>query len=224
MLPIGIVATLNLLMTGSPARLVIVSAPSGAGKTSLASALAESTADVGVSVSHTTRPARDGARDGMDYFFVSRAVFERMIRADEFLEHAHVFDHLYGTARIPVEAALAAGQSIVLDIDWQGARKVRAVMPEALSGFILPPSLDDLEQRLVDRGQDTSEVIQRRMLDAASEIGHYPEFDYVLVNQDFQTALEELRGVLQAGRAPRSGEGFDPAVFLRPKKNGTLEG
>ena len=211
-------------MTGPPARLVIVSAPSGAGKTSLARALAEATADVGISVSHTTRLARDGERDGKDYFFVSRSVFERMIRAGEFLEHAHVFDHLYGTARTPVEAALAAGQSIVLDIDWQGARKVRAVMPEALSVFILPPSLNDLEQRLLDRGQDTSEVIRRRMQDAVSEISHYPEFDYVLVNQDFQTALEELQGVLQAGRAPRSGEGFDPAVFLRPKKNGTLEG
>ena len=210
-------------MTEPTARLVIVSAPSGAGKTSLARALAESTADVFVSVSHTTRPARDGERDGVDYFFVSRAVFERMIRAREFLEHAQVFDHLYGTARTPVEAALAGGQSIILDIDWQGARKVRAVMPEALSVFILPPSLGELEQRLVDRGQDTSEVIRRRMQDAVSEISHYPEFDYVLVNQDFQTALEELQGVLQAGRAPRSGEGFDPAVFLRSKKNGTLE-
>ena len=210
-------------MTGLPARLVIVSAPSGAGKTSLASALAEATADVGISVSHTTRPARDGESDGKDYFFVSRAVFEQMVRAGEFLEHAHVFDHLYGTALTPVEVALAAGQSIVLDIDWQGARKVRAVMPEALSVFILPPSLGELEQRLVDRGQDTSEVIRRRMQDAVSEISHYPEFDYVLVNQDFQTALEELQGVLQAGRAPRSGEGVDHAVFLRSKKNGTLE-
>ena len=211
-------------MTGSPARLIILSAPSGAGKTSLARALAESTANVGVSVSHTTRPAREDERDGKDYFFVSTAVFKRMIRDGEFLEHANVFDHLYGTARTPVEAAVAAGQSIVLDIDWQGARKVRAVMPEALSVFILPPSLNDLEQRLLDRGQDTSEVIRRRMQDAVSEIDHYPEFDYVLVNQNFQTALEELRGVLQASRAPRSGEGFDPAVFLRPKKNGTLEG
>ena len=210
-------------MTGPPARLVIMSAPSGAGKTSLARALAESTAEVVISVSHTTRPARDGENEGEDYFFISQPVFERMIRAGEFLEHAHVFDHLYGTARTPVEAALAAGQSIVLDIDWQGARKVRAVMPEALSVFILPPSLDDLEQRLIDRGQDTTEVIQRRMQEAISEIGHYPEFDYVLVNQDFQTALEELRGVLLAGRVPRSGEGLDPAVFLRSKKNGTLE-
>jgi guanylate kinase len=220
---IEIVSAVNLLMTGPQARLVIVSAPSGAGKTSLARALAESTTNVGVSVSHTTRPARDGERDEKDYFFVSRAVFERMIRAGEFLEHAHVFDYLYGTARTPVEAALAAGQSIVLDIDWQGARKVRAVMPEALSIFILPPSLDDLEQRLVDRGQDTSEVIRRRMQDAASEIIHYPEFDYVLVNRDFQTALEELRGILHEGRAPRSAEGFDPSAFLRPEKNGTLK-
>ena len=219
----GVVASVNLLMTGSPARLVIVSAPSGAGKTSLVRALAESTADVSVSVSHTTRPARSGERDGMDYFFISRAMFEQMIRTGEFLEHAHVFDHLYGTARTPVKAALAAGKSIVLDIDWQGARKVRAAMPEALSVFILPPSLDDLEQRLVDRGQDTSEVIRRRMQEAVSEIGHYPEFVYVLVNQDFQTALEELQGVLQAGRSPRSGKGIDPAVFLRSKKNGTLE-
>jgi guanylate kinase len=220
---IGIIAAVDPLMTRPPARLVIVSAPSGAGKTSLVRALAESTADVVISVSHTTRPVRDGEINGKDYFFVGRAVFERMIRAGEFLEHARVFDHLYGTARTPVEAALAAGQSIVLDIDWQGARKVRAVMPETLSIFIMPPSLVDLEQRLVDRRQDTSEVIRRRMQDAVSEIGHYPEFDYVLVNQDFRTALEELQGVLQAGRPPRSGEEFDPAVFLRSKKNGTLK-
>jgi guanylate kinase len=186
--------------------------------------LAESTVDVGISVSHTTRPARDGERDGKDYFFISRAVFEQKIRAGAFLEHAHVFDHFYGTAWTPVKVALAAGQSVVLDIDWQGARKVRAVMPEALSVFILPPSLDDLEQRLVDRGQDSSEVICRRMQDAISEIGHYPEFDYVLVNEDFQTALEELQGVLYANRPPRSGKGFDPEVFLRPTKNGTLRG
>jgi guanylate kinase len=202
---------------------MIVSAPSGAGKTSLARALAESTANVRVSISHTTRSRRDGERNGVDYFFISGAVFERMIRDGEFLEHAHVFDYFYGTARAPVERALAAGQSIVLDIDWQGARRVRAVMPEALSVFILPPSLNDLEQRLVNRGQDTNDVIRRRMQEAVSEIGHYPEFDYVLVNQDFQTALEELRGVLQACRAPQSGEGFDPATFLQPKKSGTLK-
>ena len=142
----------------------------------------------------------------------------------EFLEYARVFDHLYGTARTPVEVALAAGQSIILDIDWQGARKVRAVMPEALSVFILPPSLDALERRLVDRGQDSVEVIRRRMQDAVNEIGHYLEFDYILVNQDFQTALKELRSILHARRAPRSGEGFDPSVFLRSTKNGTLEG
>ena len=207
-----------------PARLVILSAPSGAGKTSLASALAKTTANVRVSVSHTTRPARDGERHGADYFFISQAVFERMVRDDEFLEHANVFDYLYGTARAQVKAALSAGQSIVLCIDWQGARNMRTSILETISIFIVPPSLDELEQRLVDRRQDSSEVIRRRMQDAVREISHYREFDYVVVNRNFQTALEELRGILLDGRAPQSGEDFDPEIFLRPKKNGTLAG
>jgi len=211
-------------VVGPPARLLILSAPSGAGKSSLARELAESIANVSVSISHTTRPARDGERDGIDYFFISQMAFKRMISDNEFLEYAQVFDYLYGTARIPVEAALASGQSIILDIDWQGARKVRAVMPNALSVFILPPSLEDLEHRLFNRGQDASDVIRRRMQDAVSEISHYPEFDYVIVNQDFQTALEELQGIVLSLRIPRSGEEFDPTIFLRPKKNGTLKG
>ena len=168
-----------LQVTWSPARLIILSAPSGAGKSSLARALIASIDGLEVSVSHTTRLARDEERDGVDYFFLDRPEFDQMVDAGKFLEYAEVFGHLYGTSRDAVDISLASGCSVILDIDWQGARKVRAKMPDVLSIFILPPSLDALENRLVNRGQDNNETIQRRMQDAVSEISHCLEFDHI---------------------------------------------
>ncbi len=180
--------------------LYIVSAPSGAGKTSLVRALCERLEDVVMAVSHTTRAPRPGEVDGVDYHFVSRERFEHMVRAGEFLEHAEVFGNFYGTSRRAVEAELAAGRDVILEIDWQGARQVREQMPEALSIFILPPSRAALEERLTGRGQDSREVIEGRMARAMAEMRHYDEYDYLVINDDFAVALEDLVTIFRAGR------------------------
>ena len=180
--------------------LLIVSAPSGAGKTSLVKALRASLPGLTVSVSHTTRSQRAGEEEGKDYFFVDHADFRGMVDAGAFLEHARVFDNHYGTSRATVEAELDEGHDVVLEIDWQGARQVRALMPEALSLFILPPSLETLESRLRGRGQDGDEVIQRRMQDAIAEMSHFGEFDYLVVNDDFAAALEDLKSIVLSSR------------------------
>jgi len=179
--------------------LYIVAAPSGAGKTSLVKALVECTPGVEVSVSHTTRAPRPGERDGVNYHFVDTAAFEALINAGVFLEYARVFDHYYGTSRDSVLAQLATGVDVILEIDWQGARQVRE-FADCQSVFILPASREVLRQRLIRRGQDTPEVIERRMQDAVREMSHYHEFDYVVINDDFQSALESLRAVLIANR------------------------
>jgi guanylate kinase len=184
----------------SQGTLFIVSAPSGAGKTSLVKALRQSLSGFTVSVSHTTRAQRPGEEHGRDYFFVARPEFERMIEAGEFLEHARVFDNYYGTARSTVEAALAGGQDVLLEIDWQGARQIRMLMPDCASVFVLPPSRKTLEERLNARGQDDPETIARRMRDAISEMSHYREYDYLVVNDDFEQALAELRSIIVASR------------------------
>jgi len=184
--------------------LFVVSAPSGAGKTSLVKALRKGMDGFTVSVSHTTRAPRPGEKDGRDYRFVDRAEFERMIAAGEFLEHARVFDNHYGTARATVEAALEQGGDVLLEIDWQGARQVRTLLPDSVSVFILPPSLAALEQRLTGRGQDDPETIARRMGDAISEMSHYGEYDYLVVNDDFAVALRELRAIVIAHRMRRA--------------------
>jgi guanylate kinase len=184
----------------SQGTLFIVSAPSGAGKTSLVKALRQSLSGFTVSVSHTTRAQRPGEEHGRDYFFVARPEFERMIEAGEFLEHARVFDNYYGTARSTVEAALAGGQDVLLEIDWQGARQIRMLMPDCVSVFVLPPSRKTLEERLNARGQDDPETIARRMRDAISEMSHYREYDYLVVNDDFEQALAELRSIIVASR------------------------
>lgn len=180
--------------------LYIVSAPSGAGKTSLVKALVQDMPGLVISVSHTTRPIRPGEEDGVDYHFVNAEGFLGMIEDSAFLEHARVFDHYYGTSKAAVDAELAAGNDVILEIDWQGAQQVRRLMPGSQSIFILPPSREVLEQRLRGRGQDTEVVIERRMRDAVTEMSHYAEFDYLVVNDDFGQALEELRTIVVADR------------------------
>jgi guanylate kinase len=184
----------------TPGTLYTVSAPSGAGKTSLVKALLESSADLVVSVSHTTRAIRPGEQDGVNYHFVAEAEFEAMLAASAFLEHARVFGNLYGTSQTAVEQQLAEGHDVILEIDWQGARLVRELMPAAVSIFIIPPSQEALQQRLEDRGQDDDEVIARRMRDAVSEMSHYDEYDYLVINDVFQEALDELVLIMRSGQ------------------------
>ena len=180
--------------------LYIISAPSGAGKTSLVKALLERTEQITVSVSNTTRAARPGEVDGKDYHFTAIDTFKQMIGEDAFLEHAQVFDNFYGTSQANVMELMAQGIDVILEIDWQGAQQVREKMPAAVSIFILPPSREELENRLRGRNTDSEEIIARRMRDAISEMSHYEEFDYLVFNDDFDTALDELRSIIIARR------------------------
>ncbi|EFP96944.1 guanylate kinase [Vibrio caribbeanicus] len=182
--------------------LYIVSAPSGAGKSSLISAMLETspTYAMKVSVSHTTRTIRPGEQDGVHYHFVEKQHFETLIARGEFLEYAEVFGNYYGTSRVWIEENLNKGIDVFLDIDWQGGRQIRQLMPSAKSVFILPPSKDELERRLNARGQDSEEVIAKRMAEAKSEISHYTEYDYVIVNDDFDNALIDFKAILRAER------------------------
>lgn len=184
----------------SQGTLFIVSAPSGAGKTSLVRELIESLDGIQVSVSHTTRAKREGEVDGVNYHFTDAATFEAMIARGEFFEYAKVFDNYYGTSRQAAQAVLDAGQDVILEIDWQGARQVREQMPEAVSIFILPPSRSELERRLASRGTDEHAIIARRMRDAISEMSRYDEYDYLVVNDDFTTALQELQSLVISRR------------------------
>ncbi|WP_299257567.1 guanylate kinase [uncultured Kushneria sp.] len=184
----------------SQGTLYIVSAPSGAGKTSLVRELIAATDGIGVSVSHTTRQKRAGETDGINYHFVDEPTFEAMIQRGEFFEHAWVFDRHYGTSRLEVEKRLSRGEDVILEIDWQGARQVRSQMPQAVSIFILPPSREALRERLSNRGQDDAATIDRRMRDAVSEMSHFNEYDYLIINDDFATAVSELKGLISAER------------------------
>ena len=177
-------------------RLYVVSAPSGAGKTSLVKALMEREPGIRFSVSYTTRKPRPNEVDGRDYHFVTMERFAEMVARDEFLEHAQVFDNYYGTGARAVETALANGERLLLEIDWQGAAQVRARLPEARSIFILPPSRASLEHRLKARSTDTDAVIARRLQDAARDLAHWAEFDYVVINDRFDAALEDLQAIV----------------------------
>jgi guanylate kinase len=194
--------------------LFIVSAPSGAGKTSLLRELVPADERLVVSVSHTTRAMRPGERDGQHYHFVSIEHFEQLVGEGAFLEHAPVFDNYYGTSEAAVREPLAQGLDVVLEIDWQGARQVRRRFPQAVSIFIAPPNIEALRERLSGRGQDSAQIVERRMVDARSELSHFPEYDYLVINDDFATALAELRCVVTAERLrePRQSARFTEAL------------
>jgi len=186
-------------------KLFVIAAPSGAGKTSLVRSVLGARSNLVVSVSHTTRKPRPHEVEGRDYHFVTPARFHELAQQDAFLEHAQVFDNFYGTGAAQVQDKLAAGKDVVLEIDWQGARQVRTKMPTSTSIFILPPSRMVLEQRLRERRTDSQEIIARRLSEAASDMAHYKEFDYVVVNDNYQTAVNDLLAILDgAGQEFRS--------------------
>lgn len=187
-------------MSQATGTLYIVSAPSGAGKTSLVKALIEQIDTLRVSVSHTTRAMRPGETDGVNYHFTRREDFLEQVGRGDFLEHAEVFGNLYGTSQSTVERTLAEGHDLILEIDWQGAQQVRRALPQARSIFILPPSSAALQDRLSNRGQDSDDVIAGRMTQAIDEMSHYVEYDYIVINDDFHTALDDMKSILRCGR------------------------
>ena len=181
-------------------RLFIVAAPSGGGKTSLVNRLIQDMPSIELSVSHTTRKARPTEKDTKDYFFVNQRDFEAMIAAQDFIEYAKVFNNYYGTSKKQIAERLAKGIDVVLDIDWQGAQQIRRIYPDAVSIFLLPPSLTELRERLHNRQQDNNEIIEQRMQQSQHELEHYQEFDYLIVNQDFNVALTQLQAIVTAER------------------------
>ena len=191
------------------AQVFILSAPSGGGKSSLARALAENCDRVMTSVSHTTRNIRPGETDGVDYNFVDVDTFERMIAGGDFVEYANVFGQYYGTSREAIVGNLAAGKSVVLDIDWQGARQVRDAFKDAVSIYILPPSLEVLAARLSARGREDDQQLQERLSKASSEMSHFNEYDYLMINTHFEDALLELESLVLRGKRPTSADNFD---------------
>ncbi len=187
-------------MADARGSLFIISAPSGAGKTSLVKALVEKDGNLRASISHTTRSPRPGEKEGSNYHFVKKSFFDKMVNQGEFLESAQVFDHFYGTSKLWVQSQLKAGTDVVLEIDWQGANQIKERMPLACAIFILPPSKNALRERLMSRGQDNSEVIQRRMDQAANEMSHFESSDYLVLNKNFEEALNELETIVKAQR------------------------
>ncbi|MEQ8666182.1 MAG: guanylate kinase [Rhodospirillales bacterium] len=188
--------------------MLVLSSPSGAGKSTIARSLLETDPALSLSVSATTRPPRPGEVDGDDYFFVSQERFDEMIAGDEFLEHATVFDKSYGTPRVPVDEALDAGRDVLFDVDWQGAQQIREqARDDLVSIFILPPSIAELERRLFNRAQDSEDVVRGRMAKATSEMSHWGEYEYVIVNVDLDESIESARSILRAERLKRRRQG-----------------
>jgi guanylate kinase len=197
-----------------PGNLFIIAAPSGAGKSSLVAALLAHDPDLRLSISHTTRAPRPGEVDGREYHFVSREVFEAMIVAGDFLEYADVYGNLYGTSRRWIEQTMASGMDVILEIDWQGAQQVRRLFPGCLTLYVLPPSLETLEERLRSRGQDSEQVIAARLAAARDDMSHLGEFDYVIINNDFQQALADVGAVIRAARLTREKQQVRHALLI----------
>jgi guanylate kinase len=197
--------------------LFVITAPSGAGKTSLIDALLKKDARLKLSISYTTRPPREGEANGREYHFVDEGAFLAMLQAGEFLESAEVHGYRYGTSQKIVRELLAGGEDLILEIDWQGARQVRKLMPECVGIFILPPSVAELERRMRGRGKDSDAVIARRMANAREELGHAPEFEYAIINKDFDEALQDLVGVVRAERARSARVLARHSELLQPK-------
>ena len=183
--------------------LFLVSAPSGAGKTSIVNAALDADSQLVVSISHTTRPARGGEVEGENYFFVSDDQFVQMIDEGKFLEHANVFGKQYGTSKAEVAAKRALGQDVILEIDWQGAQQVREAIPDAISVFVLPPSMEELAARLTSRGEDTAQSIEKRLGEAKLDMSQAIHFDYLVINADFETALQDVASIVHAARLTR---------------------
>jgi len=187
----------------SRGNLFVVVAPSGAGKTSLVDALLKRESNIRLSISYTTRAPREGEKDGREYHFVDKPAFERMIAAGDFLEHANVYGNYYGTSKRWIEEQISGDHDVLLEIDWQGAAQVRKLFPSVVGIFILPPSIDELRRRLQARGKDSPEAIERRMSSAREEISHVLEFEYIIVNERFESALDDLIAIVRAARLAR---------------------
>lgn len=200
--------------TNKSGKLIVISAPSGAGKTTLVQALCEAEPELVVSVSHTTRAKREGEIDGVAYHFTDVNSFNEMVEQGQFLEHARVFDNYYGTSKTSVESQLSKGIDVILEIDWQGAESIQRLMPECISIFILPPSYHALETRLTGRGGDDASTIQRRMDDAINELSHYKEYDYLVINDEFELALTELQDLFAAFRENQRPQQVDLSEFV----------
>ncbi|QLI80670.1 guanylate kinase [Chitinibacter fontanus] len=198
--------------------LFVVTAPSGAGKTTLVAALLAADANVQLSISYTTRQPRAGEVNGKDYHFVERAEFERMINAGELLEHAEVYGNYYGTSQVWINEVIQNGRDILLEIDWQGAQQVRRLFPEAIGLFVLPPSLETLESRLRNRGKDSEEVIAKRMAVAREECSHVDEFDYVIVNEHIDDAVRDIVAVVRAQRLTLAGQSLRHTALISSLK------
>ena len=199
---------------GMSGNLFVVVAPSGAGKTSLVAELLARESNIKLSISYTTRAPREGEAHGREYHFVSRDAFERMIASGDFLEHANVYGNYYGTSRRWIEGELAGDHDVLLEIDWQGARQVRALFPAMVGIFILPPSLSELKRRLESRGKDAPEVIARRLAGARDEVSHVLEFEYIIVNESFESAVSDLQAVVRASRVARGPQSTRLASLL----------
>jgi len=200
--------------------MLVLSSPSGAGKTTLSRQLLDNDSQIQLSVSYTTRAKRPGEKDGVDYKFLDTALFRGMVDRGEFLEHARVFEHYYGTPRAPVETALDAGRDVLFDIDWQGTQQLKEKgRDDLVTVFILPPSTRDLERRLITRAQDSPEIVAKRMAKAADEMSHWAEYDYVIINRDIATSLIELKSILTAERLRRERQ-FGLSAFVKALREG----